>query len=156
MSRIYVQKCGKFGETWLHEWLHELVHDALQNPLLHLWTARLRSREGTPRKWEKKRRPIRTGQNVNQAPLRITDQQRGGRGGRECVDRGRGENLLPRRRKKTTSHTVLCNGRSSQNTQIAPGSEREGIVRTRKQTTQKPDRPMPQLSGPTTQTTARH
>ena len=56
-----------------------------------------------------------------------------------------GEAKLYHREEKTWNHTVLCHSRSSQNTQIAPGPEEEGIDSTKNKTTRKNDSPVPQL-----------
>ena len=42
-----------------------------------------------------------------------------------------GEAKFDRRKRENKSHTVLCHSRSSHNTQIASGSERGGIGRTK-------------------------
>ena len=57
---------------------------------------------------------------------------------------------------KTRSHTVLCHIWSRQNIHNAPGSVLVGTGRTKMKRTRKSGSPIPQLSGPITQTTARH
>ena len=64
--------------------------------------------------------------------------------------RGGARRSYPTEKDQIKSHTVLCHSRSSQNNQIAPGSERAGIGRTKKVRTRKTDCPEPQLMAPLT------
>ena len=126
---------GKFVEARFHELEHESKIRLLKT---HSYTSERRDCEADKERQKngEKRRPIRKEQEKRErkpppyhlkggAGLEHFDGKAENRSSATTLSRG-AKRKYTTEKEKTKSHTVPCHSRSSQNTQIAPGSERGG------------------------------
>ena len=151
MSRI-CRIMGKFVETPVPR-TRTCVEDAApQNPLPHLWTARLRSRQGTPSKKGKKGSLSETERKRQWKPPPC--HLEGGAARRKRADRkantqssaataARGGEAKLHHRKGETSHSPVPQS-AWQNYLEHPPAPRGGVGRTKKKRTRKTYNPVPQ------------